>query len=53
MKYIKLSSKVNLIIHLIVKIKRDDVFALASQFSILFNIIIFPIYVIFDDFGWI
>lgn len=53
MKYIKLSSKVNLIIHLIVKIKRDDVFALASQLAYYLILSFFPIYVIFDDFGWI
>ncbi|ABR36985.1 MULTISPECIES: YihY/virulence factor BrkB family protein [Clostridium] len=42
MKYIKLSSKVNLIIHLIVKIKRDDVFALASQLAYYLILSFFP-----------
>ena len=42
MKYIKLSNKVNLIIHLIVKIKRDDVFALASQLAYYLILSFFP-----------
>lgn len=42
MKAINLDQKINLFIHLIVKIKRDDVFALASQLAYYLVLSFFP-----------
>ncbi len=42
MSYIKLEERLKLLIHLIVKIKRDDVFALASQLAYYLILSFFP-----------
>lgn len=42
MSNIKLEKKINLLIHLVVKIKRDDVFALASQLAYYLILSFFP-----------